>query len=333
MFTYDNPTGGIPQAAYDAAGVFLIGQLERLDPTLYEPLIDFSWSRDITLREDITMADGVASWVLSDYANTGGVNPNGISWIGQGVDLISGVAIENGKVSQDLHLWGKELKWSIIELAKSQQLGRPVDAQQYDAMQMAYNSDVNQLVYVGDTSINSSGLVNGAAVSNFANVQNGSTSGAARWSLKTPDEILVDVNEILFSAWQASGYKVMPTDLRLPPSQFSTLTSRLISTAGSASILRFIAENNIVAQQGGALNIQPLNYLIGRGTGGTPFQTGTVDRMVAYSNRNDLVRFPLVPLQRTPIQPKSIYQTTTYYGRLGQVEFIRPETVAYRDGL
>ena len=55
--------------------------------------------------------------------------------------------------------------------------------------------------------------------------------------------------------------------------------------------------------------------------------------MMVYSNRNDLVRDPRVPLQRPPIQPKSIYQTTTYYGKLGAVEFIRPETVAYRDGI
>lgn len=333
MFTFDNPAGGIPAAAYDATGVFLIGQLERLDPNLYEPLIDFTWSRDITLRTDVTMADDVASWINTNYASTGGVNPNGISWIGQGVDLISGVALDAGKTSQDIHLWGKELKWTVIELAKSQQLGRPVDQQQYDAMQMAYNADVNQLVYVGDTSINSTGICNGAAVGNLMNVANGVTSGTSKWATKSPDDILADVNEILYSAWQASGYKIMPTDLRLPPLQFSSLTSRLVSGQGSQSIGRFLAENNIVAQQGGTLNILPLNYLIGRGTGGTPFVPGTVDRMMAYSNRNDLIRYPLVPLQRTPLQPKSIYQTTTYYGRLGEVEFLRPETVAYRDGL
>jgi hypothetical protein len=332
MYTFDNPAGGIPGSVYDATGVFLIGQLERLDPNLYEPLIDFTWSRDITLRTDVTMADDVASWMYSNYAKVGGVNPNGISWIGQGVDLISGVALDAGKKSQDIHTWGMELKWSVIELAKSQQLGRPVDAQQYDAMQMGYNADVNQLVYVGDTSINTTGMCNGSDVSNFSNVANGVTTGAAKWAAKNEREILADVNEILFSTWQASGYKILPTELRLPPSQFSMLTTRLIGEAGSQSVGRFLAENNIVAQQGGTLNIQPLNYLIGRGTGGTPFVPGT-DRMMAYSNRNDLIRFPLVPLQRTPLQPKSIYQTTTYYGKLGSVEFLRPETVAYRDGI
>src|ERR1700757_3018508 len=36
----------------DSTGAFLVGELERLDQTLHEPLASGSWGRDIDLRGD-----------------------------------------------------------------------------------------------------------------------------------------------------------------------------------------------------------------------------------------------------------------------------------------
>jgi hypothetical protein len=44
----------------DSAGSFLIGELERLDQTLHDPLVAATWGRDVDLREDVTIADEVA---------------------------------------------------------------------------------------------------------------------------------------------------------------------------------------------------------------------------------------------------------------------------------
>ena len=38
-------------------------------------------------------------------------------------------------------------------------------------------------------------------------------------------------------------------------------------------------------------------------------------------------------LQRTPLQTVGIYQKVDYYGKLGVVEVVRPETMAYADGI
>ena len=45
-FTYDAQT-------QDSIGSFFVGELERLDPTLHEPLASVTWGRDIDLREDV----------------------------------------------------------------------------------------------------------------------------------------------------------------------------------------------------------------------------------------------------------------------------------------
>src|SRR5215469_15292393 len=69
----------------DSSGAFLIGELERLDQTLHDPLASVSWSRDIDLREDVTIADEVSSFTQSTYASAGGLGignsiGNGKAW-------------------------------------------------------------------------------------------------------------------------------------------------------------------------------------------------------------------------------------------------------------
>jgi hypothetical protein len=114
---------------------------------------------------------------------------------------------------------------------------------------------------------------------------------------------------------------------------FRLLNATLISSSGNKSILDFIRENNLARANGVTLNIQPLKWLIGAGAGGTPGQLGTVDRMLAYTKNPRFVRFPMVPLQRTPLEYRSIFHITTYFGRLGVVEVRYPETVQYADGI
>ena len=326
MQTYDRST-------IDSTGNFLIGQLERFDTRLHEPLVSFTWSRDIDVREDVTIADDATSFTQSNYAATGGINPNGKNWVGRVTNAISGVAVDIGKIVNPLHPWGMELSYTVFELARSQRLGTSIDVQKLDAINLKWNMDTDEQVYTGDSSLPSCyGLFNNPAVTPQSVAATG-TGATTPWINKTPVQLLADVNEILTTTWQASGWKFMPTELRLPPAQYSYLVSTLISTAGNQSVLRFLLENNLAVQNGKQLNIQPVKWLIGRGAGGTPGVLGTVDRMVAYTKQEDLIRFPMTELLRTPLEYRSLYQICTYYGQLGQIEFIYPETLGYRDGI
>ncbi|MBB4017375.1 hypothetical protein GGR16_002404 [Chelatococcus caeni] len=328
MLTFD-------QRTIDSTGAFLIGELERLDQNLYEPLVDVTWGRDIDLREDVSIADEVSSFTNSSFAAAGGVNPNGKAWIGSDSNSISAMQLDIGKTAQPLTLWGQEISYTIPELESAMKLGRPVDAQKYEGMQLKHQMDTDEMVYVGDEVLGYNGLVNaniGGKVTNVSNVANGA-GGTPGWTTKTPDEILGDVNELLTSVWQASAWAVTPNRLLLPPAQYGYIATVKVSEAGNVSILKYILENNISRQKGVNLEIYPLKWLIGRGVGGTPGQLGTVDRMVAYTKDIRRVRFPMTPLQRTPLEYRSIWQMTTYFGRLGVVEFVYPETIGYRDGL
>ncbi|EOC1314437.1 DUF2184 domain-containing protein [Cronobacter turicensis] len=312
MYTFD-------QATVDGTGAFLVGELERLDQELNMPLVGYTWSRDIQLREDVSIADDISSFTNSTFAAPGTPNPNGKNWIGKDSTAIAGPNVDIAKTGFPLTLWGMELGWTVVELAAAAKVGRPIDTQKYDAMQLKWNMDTDEQVYRGDSQLGVKGLTNynGAAVTNAPKV----------WAASTADEIRASINLLLSNAWAASGYTIVPRDLLLPPEQFALLSSIIVSSAGNQSLLTYLRENTIAFHQNGVpLNIRAVKWLKGAGVGGT-------DRMMAYTNDKKFVRFPMVPLLSVPVQYRGIYQLTTYYGKLGAVESPYPETMAYLDGI
>lgn len=311
MYTYDKRT-------IDAAGAFLIGELERLDKTLHMPLVSVTWGRDIDLRSDVTLADESSSFTNSFFAAAGGIRTTGKNWVGPDSTAISGIAVNIAKTIQPMRLWGMELGYTVKELAAAEQVGRPLDTQKHDGLKLKHQMDIDEMVYIGDTDVSATGLCNNPAVAP-ANV-------GASWATATPRQILEDINALLNQAWQQSGFAMLPTHLLLPPLAMARLTQP-ISEAGTKSILQYVREeclSNTV--NGRLLEINPVKWLTGRGVGGT-------NRMVAYTKGEQFVRYPLVPMQRTPLEYRGLYQLTTYYASLGEVEFVYPETVAYCDGL
>jgi hypothetical protein len=321
----------------DSTGAFLVGELERLDLTLHEPLAAVTWGRDIDLREDVTIADEVSSYTLSNFGSAGGAGTgngvgNGKAWIGKNSDQITGLSLDLAKIPHPLRPWGMELKYTILELESAAKIGRPVDVQKYEGLQLKHQMDIDEMVYIGDTTTGDSGLLNNGLVTPV-NVVAG-VAGFTTWAQKSPDEILADINFALNQVWAASAWAVMPKRILLPPAQFGYLSTAKVSQAGNVSVLRYIQENNLLATTGrGKLEIEPVKWLIGAGVGGTLGTLGTNDRMVVYTKDKMRVRYPMTMLQRTPVQYESIYHKTTYFCRLGVVEMPYPATVGYFDGI
>ena len=312
------------QATIDSAGVFLIGELEKLDQTLHMPLTSVMWPRDIDLREDVTIADEASSFTNSSFAAVGGLTPTGKSWISKDSNTIPGIALDIGKTLHSLHLWGSEIKWTLPELYSAQALGRSIDGQKMAGLKLKHQMDIDEMVYIGDTSKNAFGMLNYPGVST-SNVVNGAAASPL-WASKTPDEILNDMNTLINSVWLTSAMAIVPDQLRLPPASFNYIASTKVSNAGNTTILEFVRDKNISSViNNKPLNIQPVKWLTGRGAGGS-------NRMTAYTRNAEYLRYPMVPLQRTPLEYRSLFQITTYFGRLGEVEIPYTETVGYADG-
>jgi len=313
---------------YDAetirsAGAFLVGELERLDPTLNMPLANVTWGRDMELREDVAISDEATSFVNTVLAAAGGTKTTGKNWVGPKSTVIPGIALGTNKTTLPMRLWGMELGYTIIELAKSQKLNRPIDAQKLEGLRLKHNMDVDEQIYIGDVEMDCTGLLNNPDI-DPADI-------TSEWDEETdPKVILTDINGVIESTWRQSGYAVCPTHLLLPPTKFALLVNP-VTSAGSVSILEYVARNSISNQiNGRPLEINPLKWLTDRGVGA---DDAAVDRMVAYTKSKQYVRFPMVPLQRTPLEYRGLQQLCTYFGTLGEVEFVYPETVGYGDGL
>lgn len=311
MFTLDGKT-------IRDAGAFLIGELERLDPEIHAPLAVVSWGRDIDLREDVSLGDEASSFTNSGFAAAGGIYANGINWVGKDTTAIAGAAVSIDKTTQPLRLWGEEVGYTVQELASAQRTGRSIDTQKLEALTLKHQMDVDQMVYVGDKVVGATGLVNNTKITPM--------SVSKLWSASTPREILDSINGMLDAAWAQSGHAVLPDRLLVPPAAMSRLTQPM-TEAGSKSVLQYVREEclcNVI--NGRQLEIIPVKWLSGAGA-------GNKDRMVAYTKNRLYVRYPYVPLQHTPVEYRGLYQITTYYAALGEVEFVYPETVAYADGI
>lgn len=315
----------------DSALAYFVNQLDNLDPRLYMPLVSTSYGRDIKLRSGITMSNESTSFIQSSFAAAGTLrnasdNSGGnMSFISMETNAIPGVSVNGKRVVTPLRLLAREVSYTSVELERSQNTQQPIDVQQLDALNQIQQMNTDQMVYIGATEVSATGLLNNASVTT-GNVAAGA-SGSTLWKNKTPDEILADVNSILASTWSAGALAVCPGKIGVPPVQFSYLSSQKVSSAGNVSILKFLKENSIALEiNGRELEIVPIKWLTGRGSGAT-------DRMVAYTNDEKYVRFPMVPIRRETPYYQGIRFTAPYLWALGEVEFVYPETIQYADGI
>ena len=300
-----NQRFGMRRYTRDSTLAYFVNQLENLDKRIYEPLAAVSWGRDIKLRPGITMSDESTSFIRSAFAAVGSLdNPatassgGNIPWISAETDAIPGVSVNGQKIVLPLRLAAREVSYTSVELNRSQLTGQPIDVQKINALNLLYNMNIDQMVYIGSGDVGATGLLNNAGITSSI-VPAGATGGTT-WVTKTADEILADVNALLEATWAAAAYAVCPGKLLLPPFQFSYISSQKVSTAGNVSILKFLKENSIALQiNGSELDIQPVKWLPGIGSGGD-------DRMVAYTNDEGRVRYPMVPIRRETAYYKGI---------------------------
>lgn len=320
------------QATIDSAGAFLVGELERLDPMIHLPLVSTTWTRDIDLRTDVQIGDEFSSFTRSTFGSSG-TPDNGINWASKEQTAIPRVTLDIAKITNPLGLVTYEVSYTIPELRSAELTGRPIDSQMLAGMNLKHQMDADQLVYIGDASVGSTGLVNSdTVVTNVSNVAAGAST-LLPWSSKSPDEILADVNELLVSVWAATGYSVPPNKLLIAPLPYGYITSQVISIGGvgggSETIYSFLQRRNVMtAEKGIDLDIKSVKWL---DHGYRP--NATLDRMIAYVQDTKFVRFPMVPLQPVQPQPRGIWIAVPYFGRFGVVEWVYTEIAGARDGI
>lgn len=327
--------GGGPMVL-DAAGVasgqaFLQGELEKRDPKLLEPLKSVTWMRDIYAETGGGFVDFTSN-IYVDYA-TSGTNQYGI--INGATNNIPTIQANFSKDIFTVFPWANIIKVPFMDQQRMSTIGRSLDEQLDNGLRLAYNKALDQNVYFGFTDYGTTGLINSASIASGLAPAGASTSRS--WALKTPNEILADVNTVLTATWASSEYDItgMANQILIPPAVFGYINTTLISSAGNQSIYSYLMANNIAKAQGVDLVIAPARQCIGAGV---PLTTGGANsnRLVAYRNDKDRVSFDIpVPLSRVMTQAdvNQLSYLTAYVAQMGQVKFKYTQCAYYMDGI
>lgn len=290
---------------------YLYSLLEQQDPKLYTPMFNTTYGRDIPLKSGVDLTTEFTSFVKQGFGKTGTQNVSGMPYITTGTTSLTGISLDGDKVITPVRMCGKELSYNALALEKSQKLGTPIDTQMFDAMNMDYQISIDNYAYLGDTTTNTEGFLNSSQVSVGA-VVNG------EWSGLTSAEIVDEVAKMEAAALLATKNVMVPSILLLPTEQYRLIRWKQVSTTDFRSVLELLESRGV--------SVREVPALKGVGVGGT-------DRMMMYTKSEDLVRLPLAPIRRMPTTQDSLFYKVPYVWAIGQVEWVRPESAIYRDGI
>lgn len=329
--------GGFAPMAMDAAGVasgqaFLVGELEKRDPRLMEPLTSVTWQRDIVAETGGGYVEYTSNYFVN-YA-TAGANQYGII-----AGETNNIPLIQANITKDVYrvfTWANNIKVPFMDQQRMQQVGRSLDQIFDEGLRLNYNKTLDQNTYMGFPEYGTYGLVNNPDVTSSLAALNGAAN-SRKWEDKTPDEILADVDGLIESTWANSEYDLtgMANHILIPPAKFAYINRTIVSSAGNQSIMNYLMQNNIATAQGRQLVIVPCRWCKGAGvpvTSGGPDS----DRMVAYVNAENRVSMDLpVPLTRAMTQPdvNQLAYLTAYVGLIGQVKIKYLTCIEYLDGI
>lgn len=322
---------GAPAFAMDAQGIasggaFLISELAKRDNDIRQPLMSFTYPRDIVVEVGGGWADYVEAMSVQ-YGVTGGAGASPVQAGGSNGLPIVQASYDKGAFKA--HAFSVALRVMWQDMQRANFVGRSLDQVLSDGVRKAYDKHMDQNVYTGITEYGSTGLINDPNVTQTT-AANGA-GGTAAWSTKTPKEILKDINDAITAAWAAAEYdeSAVPNHIILPYEQYSYLVNTMVTDLAGESILEYIKKNNIAKNQGRDVFIGGCRWCKGAGTGNT-------DRMVVYSNDRRFVKVDeLVPLTRAMTQPSAtnFCYDTAYAANLTEVQIFYPQTMLYVDGI
>lgn len=319
-------SGGVFDAAAVATGgVFLASELEKLNPQILEPLTSVTYQEDMPFNEGGGWVDFTSNFFV-DYATAA-----------QDEDSIIGtnttdIPVAQANITKDVYkVWtfAEALKYSYIDMQKSNKVGRDLKKLLDDGIRLNYNKAMDKNTYKGITKLGTYGLVNNPDVSSQLAANN--AAGTSKlWKDKTGEEILDDVNTLAASIFEACEYDPsgIPNHLLIPVDVMIYI-ARPMTIAGCASILEYIKQNYFGLNYGVELVIKGRRWCTGAGA-------STTDRMVMY--RHDEKRIvtditvPLMPVM-TQFVPTQLAYLTPYVSQVGQVKFLYFQTIGYMDGI
>jgi hypothetical protein len=314
--------------AQQATFGFVYNQSLLVNTTVYEtkfPDLDFGRLVYVDTSSP-EFAPGIATFISSSVGKA--------DWFSGAAKDVKKANITRDRVETRFHMAAIGYDWNIEEAGQAQLMGINLDGGKALAARRAYTEFMWNVTLTGDTTKGLAGLITQSGVTTATAPADG-TGSVTTWfdgngnATKTPTQILRDFNNVILGIFTGSLTIEMADTVLLPYTTEANLAATPMSSTNSETVLSFIERSNVYTRRTG----QPLTIRgeLGLDTAGA----GSTKRMVAYANRQDVVKLHLpMPHRFLPVATANNIQfDVPGIFRTGGVEVLRPGAFRYLDGI
>lgn len=275
------------QKAHDAGFAFLTNKLAKLDPTLYRPLFNITYGKDIKGIEVSNELVDAIEYYSADYTGIMDTVNNMFGEKGSVIPRVTGGLMQNRLPVYNFEV-AYDLSFVEVEKLNGKQLPVSIEKVYQELVQTGFDLFANRVAYLGVG--NEGGLMNHDNVE--VNAIPGLSAADFQATATTDQEILAVINGMFQYYFNQSNFNInIIPDTLLVPSFVATELSSRISTMYTNTLYEFIMEHNLAkntAMVNGLndfkLNIVARPQLDTLGTAGT-------GRFVLYRNDPQFVKF------------------------------------------
>jgi hypothetical protein len=214
---------------------------------------------------------------------------------------------------------GSSFGYNIQEIRNASMAGKPLQARKANAAKRAILQAENNIAYFGDASTGLIGFLNNPNISQTV-VPAG--VGGTLWEDKTPDEILLDLNNAADFITESTNGVELPDTLLLPLKQYNYIKSTPRSALSDTTILAYFLANN-----GYIKTVEWVNELKAVGVGGA-------DVMVCYRRDPDVLTLEIPQdFEQFPEQEVGLEYIVPCHQRIGGVLVYYPMAVNVVSGI
>lgn len=137
---------------------------------------------------------------------------------------------------------GDSYGYSVQEMRASRMAGKSLDARKAENARYAIDNKINQIAWKGDEDSGLLGVLSEGQDIPLYVLQAGATSGKTKWTEKTADEILADVNGMAKQVARTTKNVERPDTLCVPAEVYMDISTRRIPDT-AITVLKFLLDN------------------------------------------------------------------------------------------
>lgn len=311
---------------HDSNFAFVTTTLSKLHETVYEPMFNTTYAKDIPIEVGGGLVDFVDFYSV-DWNGMPSMNQN---ITGNNINVVPRVNAKLNHTAVDVFNFeiAYDIKFIEIDKLNKVQMQKSIEAIYKDAIMAGWEMFCDELAYVGRNG--SGGLFNHPKVVATSVAKGTGDVSKSGFKAMTDSEIVGFINGVLsyYLTNSNNNIEVLPDTFLMPMADAQELSSRF-STLYTATLREFLMNHNVGIDEAAASDVA--NYKIklkGRGRL-NGMGTSSKGRVVAYKNNKKFVRmdipYPMQLYYTAPNVDKAAY--TTYF--VGQASLVQ---LPYNDG-